>query len=61
MSVNTAVVSFRHLVNVCLQQNIASDIDVLVNSVTKIVIGHMLHGIPTKRNKVFWFCFAFIV
>jgi len=49
-------------VDVCLQQNITPGIDLLVNSVAKVIIISMLNGIPSKHDKVFFStCFYCVV
>jgi len=50
----------RHLLDVCLQQNITADIDMLANSLAKVVIVNILNGIPTK-HEVFFSFHVFIV
>jgi len=44
---------FRCLMDVCLQQNLTPDLDVMGNSLAKVIIMNMLNSIPTKRDKVF--------
>ena len=42
----------RHLMDVYLHQHVSPDVDVMANSLAKILIRNMLNGIPVKRDKV---------
>jgi len=56
MHVNVLLVFGRRLMDVYLQQNISPEIEMLANSLAKVVIVNMLNGIPTEQNKVLSFC-----
>ena len=60
-SVTSKLVFDRRLMDVYLHQHISPDIDMMANSLAKVLIVNMLNGIPTKHNKVFFSFYIFIV
>jgi len=60
-SMTSKLVFDRRLMDVYLHQHISPDIDMMANSLARVLIVNMLNGIPTKHNKVLFSFYIFIV